>query len=140
MPEYLVTGGERGAVLLKKTPHNLIERKSLVGFALDRSGSMAPLATVAIQSVNQLLEEQRKIAAGDSRFTLTLFNNDVRLVHDSVSLSEVPLLLSAQYQPSGGTAFNDAIAHLIRSLSAHAQCQGNSVLAVILTDGEENSP
>ena len=80
MPEYLVTGGIRGAVLLKKTPHNLIERKSLVGFALDRSSSMAPLATVAIQSVNQLLEEQRKIAAGDSRFTLTLFNNDVQLI------------------------------------------------------------
>ena len=78
--------------------HNLIERKSLVGFALDRSGSMAPLATAAIQSVNQLLEEQRKIAAGDSRFTLTLFNNDVQLVHDAVPLGDVPPLLPTQYQ------------------------------------------
>ena len=139
MPEYFVTGG-RGAVLLTR-PHpplsSLIERKSLVGFALDRSGSMASLATVAVQSVNELIEQQKEIA-GNSRFTLTLFNHDVELVNDAVPLCDVPSLLPAQYQPSGGTALNDAVAHLIRSLSEHAQGHGHSVLAVILTDGEEN--
>ena len=74
MPEYQsqLSNGWRGAVL-KKSSHprlpSLIERKSLVGFALDRSGSMAPLATVAVQSVNELIEQQKEIA-GDSRFTL----------------------------------------------------------------------
>jgi uncharacterized protein YegL len=143
MPEYQsqLPNGWRGAVL-KKSSHprlpSLIERKSLVGFALDRSGSMAPLATVAIQSVNQLLQEQRKIAVGDSRFTLTLFNNAVQLVHDAVPLGDVPPLLPTQYQASGGTACNDAVGYLIRSLSGHTQGRGHSVLAVILTDGEEN--
>src|SRR5258708_3933478 len=125
MPEYLVTGGGRGAVLLK-TPHSplssLTERKSLEGFALDRSGSMASLATVAVQSVTQLIEKQRAIA-GNSRFTLSLFNHNVQLVHDAVPLSDVQPLLPAQYEPSGGTALNDGVAHLIRSLSGHAPGQ-----------------
>jgi uncharacterized protein YegL len=130
----------RGAVLVQRTPHpsSLTKRGSFLGFTLDCSGSMAPLATVAIQSVNQLIEEQRKIAADDSRFTLALFNHGVELIHDAVPLSDVPSLLPAQYQPSGGTALNDAVANLIHSLSRHASGRGNSVLAVILTDGEEN--
>jgi hypothetical protein len=96
------------------------------------------LATVAVQSLNELIEQQRAIAAGNSHFTLTLFNHNVQLVHDAVPLFDVLPLLPAQYEPSGGTALNDAVAFLIRSLSTHAQGQGNSVLAVILTDGEEN--
>jgi hypothetical protein len=89
MPEYLVTSGGRGAVLLKHPLlTSLVERKSLVGFTLDRSGSMESLASVAIQSVNQLVEEQKAIA-GDSRFTLSLFNHTVTLIHD---ISFAPLV------------------------------------------------
>ena len=40
-------------------------------------------------------------------------------------------------EAEGGTALNDAIAHLIRTLSSHAPGQGHSVLCVILTDGQE---
>ena len=60
------------------------------------------------------------------------------MIHDAVSLCEVPPLLPAQYEPSGGTSLNDAVAHLIRSLSAHAQGRSSAVLATILTDGQEN--
>ena len=67
-----------------------------------------------------------------------LFNNDVALIHDAVPLRDVPPLLPAQYQPSGGTALNDAVAHLIHSLGRHAQGRNTAVLAVILTDGMEN--
>ena len=142
MPEFqpkLVTGGVRGAVLLNKPHHHssLTERKSLLGFALDRSGSMSPLAAVALQSLNQLVDQQKTLS-GDSCFTLTLFNNDVALIHDAVALRDVPPLLPAQYEPSGGTALNDAVAHLIHSLGRHAQGRSTAVLAVILTDGMEN--
>lgn len=63
MPEYqpkLVTGGVRGAVLLNKPHHHfsLTERKRVLGFALDRSGSMSPLAGLALQSLNQLVDHQ----------------------------------------------------------------------------------
>jgi hypothetical protein len=99
---------------------------------------MASLATVVVQSVNQLIEEQRAIAS-NSRFTLTLFNHNVQLVHDAVPLSDVQPLLPAQYEPNGATAIDDAIASLIRTLSPRAPGQGNSVMAVVITDGEENS-
>lgn len=135
MPEYITTGG-RGAVLLKAPhPHSLSEQKSLVGFTLDRSESMESLATVAIASVNELIEQQKAIAV-DARFTLALFNHDVTLIHDAIALSDVPPLLPTQYQPDGGTALNDAIADLILSLGSHSG--RGAVLAVILTDGEEN--
>lgn len=143
MPEYQSGSSSGvGAVLLTRKPHphlsSLTERRNLVGFTLDRSDSMSSLATVAVQSVNQLVEQQ-KATAGDSRFTLTLFNDSVTLIHDAVPLSDVPSMSTCQYEPSGGTALNDAVAHLIRTLGAHAQGRGNSVLAVILTDGEENT-
>ena len=100
MSEYqpkLVTGGVRGAVLLNKPHHHSspTERKSLLGFALDRSGSMSPLAAVALQSQNQLVDQQKTLS-GDSCFTRTLFNNDVALIHDAVALRDVPPLLPAQ--------------------------------------------
>ena len=67
-----------------------------------------------------------------------MFNNQISTIHDGIPLCDVPPLTRAQYEASGGTALNDAIAHLIRSLGTHAHGRGNSVLAVILTDGEEN--
>jgi hypothetical protein len=97
---------------------------------------MAALATVAVQGVNQLLEEQKALSRDGARFTLTLFNNKVSLIHDAVPLGEVPPMLPGQYEPSGGTALNDAVAHLIRSLGSRGS--RGAVLAVILTDGEEN--
>jgi uncharacterized protein with von Willebrand factor type A (vWA) domain len=87
--------------------------------------------------LNQLLEEQ-KATAGDSTFSLSLFNNNVALIHDAVALRDVPPLPASQYELGGGTALNDAVAHLIRSLSGRARGRGAAVLAVILTDGEEN--
>jgi hypothetical protein len=98
---------------------------------------MSPLAGVALQSLNQLVDQQKTLS-GDSCFTLTLFNNDVSLIHDAVALRDVPPLLPAQYEPSGGTSLNDAVVHLIHSLGRHAQGRNTAVLAVILTDGMEN--
>jgi uncharacterized protein YegL len=141
MPTYSQLTASERRVVLSNSPHHhplSTKRESLIGFTLDRSGSMSSLAIVAVQSLNGLIEQQRAITAGDSCFTLALFNHDVRLIHDAVPLFDVPPLLPAQYEPSGGTALNDAIAHLIRSLSGHVHGRNTAVLAVILTDGEEN--
>jgi hypothetical protein len=83
-----------------------------------------------------LITQQKEIGV-ESRFTLTLFNNQISTIHDGIPLCDVPPLIRAQYEASGGTALNDAIAHLIRTLSTRAPGQGHKVLCVILTDGEE---
>ena len=68
-----------------------------------------------------------------------MFNDRIATIHDAIPLAEVAALTHAQYEADGGTALNDAIADLIRTLSSHAPGQGHSVLCIILTDGEENS-
>ena len=125
------------AVLVRQNPTPLTHAGSFLGLALDQSESMNTLAGVAIDSVNYLIEEQRSLN-GNSRFSLLLFNNKVETIRDTVSLSEFPLLDESQYRPCGGTALNDAVAGLIKSIGAHAQGRRSSVLCVIITDGMEN--
>jgi hypothetical protein len=137
MPKYTpVTCGD-GAVLAHQKSAHLAHTGSFLGLALDQSESMTTLAGVAIDSVNYLIDEQRSLN-GNSRFSLLLFNNKVETIRDAVPLSEFPLLDESQYQPCGGTALNDAVAGLIKSIGAHAQGRRSSVLCVIVTDGMEN--
>ena len=84
-----------------------------------------------------MIDEQRSLN-GNSRFSLLLFNNKVETIRDAVPLSEFSLLDESQYQPCGGTALNDAVARLIKSIGAHAQGRRSSVLCVIVSDGMEN--
>jgi hypothetical protein len=137
MPTYSTAGG-RGAVLVQNPFRSLhaAQRQNLIGMTVDHSDSMDHLSEVAVRSLNELITQQKEIGV-ESRFTLTLFNNQISTIHDGIPLCDVPPLTRAQYEASGGTALNDAIAHLIRTLSARAPGQGHSVLAVILTDGIE---
>ena len=56
-----------------------------------------------------------------------VIENKVETIRDAVPLSEFPLLDESQYQPCGGTAFNDTVAGLIKSIGVHAQGRRNSV-------------
>ena len=62
---------------------------------------MESLASVAIDSVNYLIDEQRSLN-GNSRVSLLLFNNKVETIRDAVPLS---------------------VAGLIKSIGAHSQGQ-----------------
>jgi hypothetical protein len=137
MPKYTRVTCGGGAVLVRQNPAYLARAGSFLGLALDQSESMNTLAGVAIDSVNYLIDEQRSLN-GNSRFSLLLFNNKVETIRDAVPLSEFPLLDESQYRRSGGTALNDAVAGLIKSIGAHAQGRRSSVLCVIVTDGMEN--
>jgi hypothetical protein len=136
LPNYTsLTDG--GAVLVNQ-PASLAHAGSFLGLALDQSESMESLASVAVESVNRLIDEQRSVN-GDSRFSLLLFNTRVEIIRDAVPLSGFPALDESQYQPCGGTALNDAVAGLIKGVGAHAQGRRSSVLCVIVTDGMENA-
>jgi hypothetical protein len=118
MPEYqsTLTAGGRSAVLLQNPLRALhaTQRQNLIGMTVDRSGSMNHLSDVAVRSLNELIEQQKQIAV-DCRFILSLFNDRISTIHDGIPLREVPLLTRTQYDAGGGTALNDAIAHLIRT-------------------------
>ena len=138
MPKFTPAAFGDGAVLVRQNPAYLARAGSFLGLALDQSESMNPLAGVAIDSVNRLIDEQRSLN-GNSRFSLLFFNSKVETIQDAVPLSEFPLLDESQYQPCGATAVNDAVAGLIKGIGGHAQGRRSSVLCVIVTDGMENA-
>src|SRR3974377_1904944 len=83
-PRFQLKEGRDGAVPAPIKP-------SQPGFVLDRSGSMASLATEAISGFNTLMTEQRAISAS-TLFSLSLFDHEHLLLHDAVSLTDVPEL------------------------------------------------
>jgi hypothetical protein len=130
VPPKFQLRGKGGVVLDTLQPPEL-------GFVLDRSSSMSSLVNEAVTGFNTLIDEQRAVASS-AKFSLSLFNNDVRLLYDAVPIAEVPSLTSAAYDPSGGTALNDAIAAMIQRIGKRAK-RSTRVLIAILTDGCENS-
>ena len=109
----------------------------LLGFVLDRSGSMNALAEDAIVGFDALLFEQKKINP-QTLFSLSIFDHEIMAIHDAVPLIDVPNLSSEIYVPRGATALNDAIGAMIQQIGKRAK-RSTRVLIAILTDGEENS-
>jgi uncharacterized protein YegL len=109
----------------------------LLGFVLDRSGSMSALAENAIAGFDALLSEQKKINP-QTLFCLSIFDHEIISIHDAMPLIDVPNLGSEIYVPRGATALNDAIGAMIQQIGRRAK-RLTRVLIAILTDGEENS-
>jgi hypothetical protein len=109
-----------------------------LGFVLDRSASMSTLVNEAIEGFNTLVDEQRTLKTAPPNFSLELFNDTVKLLYDAIPISEIPILTRELYEPSGGTALNDAIGTMIQQIGKYAR-RSTKVLIAILTDGAENS-
>jgi hypothetical protein len=129
-PNFQLKKGGGGAVPDTLQPPEL-------GFVLDRSGSMASLATEAITGFNTLIAEQRSVCS-QALFSLSLFDHENLFLHDALALAEIPELTSATFIPRGGTALNDAIGVMIQRIGRRAK-RSTRVLIAILTDGAENS-
>ena len=71
-----------------------------VAFVLDESGSMHPLARSVVGGFDDFLEELRA-DAGDTYFSLTLFDTEFRQVHLATPLEHVPSLATTGYRPGG---------------------------------------
>jgi len=119
------------------------ENFTSINVIIDQSGSMRGLASDTIGNFNKFLSDQ-KAETGEAVFTLCTFNTDYRLVHDCMTLADVPDLNEKVYDPNGGTALLDAMGATIESvgnkLSAMQEHDRPSkVIFLIITDGEENS-
>ena len=110
---------------------------------IDRSGSMQSIRTDAIGGFNTFLEEQKKHPEG-ALLTLVLFNDQYEVVHNAISLADVPPLTDSTYVPAGMTALLDAVGSTIddvgkRLAGTREEERPEKVIVAILTDGEENS-
>ena len=112
-------------------------------FILDRSGSMAPLATDTIGGFNSMIARQQK-EDGECLVSTVLFANESALIHDRIPLSKVPELTDREYYAGGCTALFDAVGSTIRRIETiHRYAREEDVpektLFVITTDGLENA-
>ena len=101
---------------------------------LDESGSMQSIKSDMVNSLNNIIAEQKQIKERPCKFTLVKFNDKVTRVIKNRDLREVSPLKSTDYTPSRTTALYDAIGD-----SCNWFRYESDVLMIIVTDGAENA-
>ena len=110
---------------------------------LDRSGSMGTISEDAIAGFNRFIDDQ-SAQPGEVRLTLVQFDDRIEILHDAISLADVPPLTQDTFKPRGATALHDAIGKSIRQaktrLAALPEAERPAhVIFAIITDGYENA-
>ena len=114
-------------------------------FVLDRSGSMATIASDVIGGFNSFLAAQ-KAESSEALMTLIQFDSTdpYEILASAIPLTEIPNLSAATFQPRGGTPLYDAIGHAIADATIRNErlvaegAAAEEVLCIFFTDGEEN--
>lgn len=103
---------------------------------LDASGSMACRRDETIREVNRYLDNLRK-DGGRYRLTVKTFNTSVQTLVRDKDIRACGDLEHSEYRPDGWTALLDAVGETLDSYGYRAR-DGNRVLFVVVTDGQEN--
>ena len=112
-------------------------------FILDRSGSMSGLESDTVGGFNSMIEKQKHLK-GKCYVSTVLFDDVSEVLHDRISLADVPKMTERDYTARGGTALIDALGDAIHHIgNIHKYARPDDVpthtMFVITTDGQENS-
>ena len=112
-------------------------------FILDRSGSMAGFEADTIGGFNATIEKQKE-QDGKVYVSTVLFDNESKVIHDRVDISEIKPMTCEEYQVGGCTALLDAIGGAIHHIgNVHKYARPEDVpehtIFIITTDGMENA-
>ena len=112
-------------------------------FILDRSGSMAGFEADTIGGFNATIEKQKK-QDGKVYVSTVLFDNESKVIHARVDISEIKPMTREEYQVGGCTALLDAIGGAIHHIgNVHKYARPEDVpehtIFIITTDGMENA-
>jgi uncharacterized protein YegL len=108
---------------------------------LDRSGSMAPIASDVQGGLNTFIEEQKKVP-GDCTFSLVDFDHEYRTLVEWTDIQKVKPITN--YEPRGNTALFDAVCRAVDELGVRLAAlpeeeRPSKVIVVVQTDGQENA-
>lgn len=84
-------------------------------FILDRSGSMHGLEKDTLGGFNSMMEKQKK-GEGNALVTTVLFDTEIDVLHDRLSLKSVRPMTEEDYVAGGCTALLDAIGSTIHRI------------------------
>ena len=112
-------------------------------FILDRSGSMAGLEADTIGGYNSMLEKQKQ-EEGEAFVSTVLFDSEIEVLHDRISIDSIEPITGDEYYVRGTTALLDAVGGAIHHIgNVHKYARDEDVpektLFIITTDGMENS-
>ena len=112
-------------------------------FILDRSGSMSGLEADTIGGFNSMIAKQKK-EEGEAYVSTILFDDKCEVLHDRVSMDNVPVMTDKDYYVRGCTALLDAVGGTIHHIAnihkyAREEDRPEKTLFVITTDGMENA-
>lgn len=112
-------------------------------FILDRSGSMAGLEADTIGGFNSLIQKQKQ-EDGKAIVSTVLFDSTCEVLHNRLSLTEIPVMTENDYYVRGCTALLDAVGGAIHHIGnthkyAREENRPDKTLFIITTDGMENS-
>jgi uncharacterized protein YegL len=111
-------------------------------FIVDRSGSMAYIASDMSGGLKSLLEKEKSNNAGECDVSIYEFDDKYDIVYKNKNIKDV--LPNYVLSPRGGTALYDAVGKTINSVGKdlsdlNEQDRPDRVLFVIITDGHENA-
>jgi uncharacterized protein with von Willebrand factor type A (vWA) domain len=115
------------------------KNKSEIVIVLDRSGSMSSIKNDIEQGFKAFLEKQ-KLIEGEAFVTLYQFDNSHEKVFELKDIKDVTGVL---IDPRGGTALIDSVCKAINEVGERLgntpeDDRPESVIVIVLTDGEEN--
>ena len=126
---------------IPNNPVNNNQPLALINFILDKSGSMSSIKEATISGFNEYKNDQAN-QPGNTFLSLTTFDTSFNIIHSAEDIHKVTDLDTGNYVPGGMTALYDAIGFTLEKLEENIKKlprTPDSVLFVIMTDGEENS-
>jgi len=114
------------------------KNRTVVAVVLDKSSSMESVARETRSGFNEYITTLENDKNADYSVHVTLFDTEVQKVHSDVRPQDVEELDDVNYRPGGMTALYDACMMTISKTQQFLK-EGEKVLFVIMTDGEENA-
>lgn len=111
-------------------------------FCIDKSGSMNNPSTIrmVIDGFNEFLERQKTIPSdGPCTVSVLLFSHTLEVLYQDQPLDRTRAFRTEDYHPGGSTSLRDAMAEMLRNARDAHDATGATTIAVVLTDGYENT-